>query len=58
LLIARVPRTSSVKLEKAFPFPGTVAGLHFALFERGGLKREVDIRFFLDRRLPAGRFGR
>jgi hypothetical protein len=58
LLIAHAPRASSIKLEKAFPFPGTVAGLHFALFERGGLEREVDICFFLDRRLPAGRFGR
>ena len=26
------------------PFPGTVAGLRLALFERCGLEREVDIR--------------
>ena len=45
---------SSITLEKPFPFPGRIAGLRLALFERGVLEREVDIRFYLVRRLPAG----
>jgi hypothetical protein len=46
LLIARAPRASSIRLGKAFPVPGTVAGLRLALFERAGW-REVDICCFL-----------
>lgn len=45
MLIAHSPRMSSITLEKPFPFPGRTAGLRLALFERGVLEREVDIRF-------------
>ncbi len=54
MLIAHSPRMSSITLEKPFPFPGRTAGLRLALFERGVLEREVDIRFYLVCRLPAG----
>jgi hypothetical protein len=51
-LIAHSPRSSSVTPEKAVALPGMIAGLRLALFERGRLEREVDILFYLVRRLP------